>query len=85
MRACKHGQLARSCNICELEADRDRWYKQAHESEQRYLNMAAKAEALAEALKHIAGIHAHHRMGESCVPPCPHAIGREALSAYEKP
>ena len=22
--ACKHGQLARSCNICELEAERDR-------------------------------------------------------------
>ncbi len=38
---CKHGSLARSCLICELEAERDLW--------------KAKAETLAEALKNNHG------------------------------
>jgi len=35
--ACKHGQLARSCNICELEAERDAWKSMAEK-----LALAAK-------------------------------------------
>lgn len=30
---CAHGQLARSCNICELEQERDEWKAKAEANE----------------------------------------------------
>ena len=53
-----------------LEADRDRWRKMA--------------ERLAEALKRTAGVHQYHKMAQECVSSCPHAIGREAISAFRQ-
>ena len=32
-KVCKHGQLQRSCEICELEADRDQWKERAKKAE----------------------------------------------------
>jgi RNA polymerase subunit RPABC4/transcription elongation factor Spt4 len=44
-------------NIVSLESERDRWYKQAHESEQRYLNASAECDRLKAELEKLSCPH----------------------------
>ncbi len=52
-KVCSHGSLARSCYICELEAERDRLSVELEEMHKARDFWEVKAEGLAEALKHM--------------------------------
>jgi hypothetical protein len=56
-RDCKHGQLARSCEVCELEAERDA--------------LAAEVERLREALRQWEWRDESYDQGETQITYCP--------------
>lgn len=52
-RDCEHGQLARSCQICELIADRDMWQRAARTKSKRVAKLVDEKLKLERDLVHL--------------------------------